>query len=273
AAVADRDAVRARDRDAEATGGAGGGGLGQGTAQVGVERAETVAFAGPLGPAEQRRQRNHQVGGPGKRRRVRSWGWRRTGAVALVLVAGSAVAWPAVVRPAVVGPVFANVRRRAGPRDGADLAGRDSPLRGDAVQQVKVSSGAELVHPGVVWERAGLLVLLRAGAHAGVRGQGLVGGQVAARQGGGAGLLAGHLHPAPVPLRVFAAPGDGVRVDRDGGLLGQLLRLPVVLAGQFGEDHRLGPRGVLVAEQLEGVVYRAGLGTREFAGGQEAGGG
>src|SRR6185437_8860378 len=266
AAVADRDAVRARDRDAEATGGARGGGLGQGAAQAGVERAETVAFAGPLGQAEQRRGRNHQVGGLRRGRRGRGWG--RRGVVALTLVAR-----PAVVRPAVAWPVFAGVRSRAGPRDGADLPRGDSRLRGDAVQQVEVSGGAELVHPGVVGERAGLLVLLRAGAHAGVRGQGLVGGQVTARQRGGAGFLAGHLHPAPIPLRVFAAPGGGVRVDRDGGLLGQLLRLPVVLAGQFGEDHRLGPRGVLVAEQLERVVYRAGLRTRELAVGQEAGGG
>jgi hypothetical protein len=43
-----------------------------------------------------------------------------------------------------------------------------------------------VVHSGVIGEDAGVFVLLGAGADVGVGGEGLVGGQVAAGQGGGA---------------------------------------------------------------------------------------
>jgi hypothetical protein len=66
-----------------------------------------------------------------------------------------------------------------------------------------------------------------------MRGEGLVSRQVAAGQGGGAGLLTEHLHPAPVLLRVLPASGRRSWVDGDRGLDGEFLHLAVGLARQL----------------------------------------
>jgi hypothetical protein len=63
-----------------------------------------------------------------------------------------------------------------------------------------------------------------------------------------------------------------LRIDCDGGLGGQLLRLTVGLAGQLRDNHRLGRRGVLVAQQVQRPVDRPGLGQRKVAVGQQRAG-
>src|ERR1700743_1978911 len=64
------------------------------------------------------------------------------------------------------------------------LFGDRDPLRGrNAVDEVEVGVGAQHVHRGVA-ERLRFLVLLGAGVDDGHRGEGLVGGQVAAGQAG-----------------------------------------------------------------------------------------
>ena len=70
-----------------------------------------------------------------------------------------------------------------------------------------------------------------------------------------------------MPFGVLAAAGGGLRIDGERGLHGQLLHLPVGLAGQFRDDHRLGRGRVLGTEQVQGRVYRPGLGNREVTAG------
>jgi hypothetical protein len=59
--VADGDAVGVGDRDADPAVRAGGGECGKVAAQVRVENAQSVPFAGPVREAEQRGQRENQV--------------------------------------------------------------------------------------------------------------------------------------------------------------------------------------------------------------------
>ena len=64
AAVGERDAVSVGDGHAEAGPRAGRCGGGEFAAQLGVERAEAVALAGPFGQPEQRGEGEHQVREP-----------------------------------------------------------------------------------------------------------------------------------------------------------------------------------------------------------------
>jgi hypothetical protein len=75
------------------------------------------------------------------------------------------------------------------------------------------SAGVAAARPAarVIWDSV-LEVPL---AHPCVRGEGLIGGQVAAGQAGGARILAEQLHPAPGLLGVLAAAGGEFRVDVD----------------------------------------------------------
>ena len=112
------------------------------------------------------------------------------------------------------------------------FGGRD-PLRGrQAVDEVEVGAGAERVHRGVA-ERAGFLVLLGAGVDGGHRGEGLIGGQVAAGEGGGPGLLAEEANPAPLLCACSRLPLGQGGVDGEGGLLGQPQHLGVGLAREL----------------------------------------
>src|SRR5487761_908849 len=103
---------------------------------------------------------------------------------------------------------------------------RDASLGGVAVEEVEVAHRAELVHL-LAGKGPRLLVLLGTGADVGVRGQGLVGGQVEAGQGGRAGLLAPQPDPGGLLLRVLAAALIALRVDFAGGQRGQPHHLQV----------------------------------------------
>lgn len=59
--MADRDAVGVGNREADPGMRTGGGKADQVAAQVGIEDAEPVCFAGPFGQPEQRGQRDSQI--------------------------------------------------------------------------------------------------------------------------------------------------------------------------------------------------------------------
>src|SRR6185437_4673733 len=98
-----------------------------------------------------------------------------SGAIPVTFGVGRAVAFSSAV------PVTFGGRLR--------LRLRDAVVCRDAVEQVKIGHRAELVSRGI-GERLRRLVLGRAGGDAGVRGQCLIGGEIASGEGGGAGLLA-----------------------------------------------------------------------------------
>ena len=162
-------------------------------------------------------------------------------------------------RPASWAPCFSScgrtVRARAWQHPGADPRGGGNP-----VEQVKVSRGPVLVRSAVHSGNASrFLVRERAGADAGLGGEGLVGGQLAPGQRRRPGLLAEHLHPRPGPLRVLLAAGGGVRVDGDRRPRGEPGHLPVGLAREISQDHRFRRRGVLARQLSQRLVYRLRL--------------
>ena len=105
--------------------------------------------------------------------------------------------------------------------------------------------------------------MLGAGQHAGVAGQGLGGGQVAAGQSHRAGLLAEDGDPGPSFLGVGAAPLGEVGGDGQGGPPGQPLDLEPGLARELAQDQGLGAGRLILGQRLEGLHDELGLGLGE----------
>jgi len=201
---------------------------------------------------------------------------RRAAAVALVAGAigpahagaarGAAVTRaPVVGRGLIVGNVagtglVGGVGTGGGVR--AEMTAGDAIVGGDAVEDVQVGRRPQPVDP-LAGEHAGVLILPGAGVEVGVRGQGLVDWQVAARQPGRAGRLPEHRHPRRVLLRRLPPALCQLRVDgrRDRG--GDPLDLGVGLARrgrQLREQEFLGSGAVLVRQLLEDLSDQPGPG-------------